>query len=279
MRILLIIATLAVFVVNALAQTTDVYEVYAIEYAASLGRSAVKDIAVGSASQDSIAFSFYIWYLKGDNGRRILVDTGFLRDSGGTGMPLREYQRPDLALRRIGVGPDEITDVIITHPHYDHIGGLGLFGRAAVWMQKNDYAYFVGEAWQKGANNAGLDRRDVPGIVRANTEGRLQFVNGDSVEIIPGVRVFTGSKHTFESQHLLVNTKAEKVLLASDDAWFYCNIDSLLSIPLVFDQGAYVRQLRRMKTLVSAPGLIVPGHDPQVLSRFTKVASGVVRIR
>lgn len=279
MRIPLIIAALVIFVVNALAQTGNVYEIYAIEYAASLGRSAVKDIAVGSASRDSTAFSFYVWYLKGDNGRKILVDTGFLRDSSGKGMPLREYSRPDLALRKLGVGPDEITDVIITHPHYDHIGGLGLFARAAVWMQRNDYVYFVGDAWQKGANNAGLDRRDVPGIVSANTEGRLQLVNGDSVEIIPGVRVFTGSKHTFESQHLLVNMKAEKVLLASDNAWFYYNIDSLLSIPLVFDEAAYVRQLRRMKTLVSSPGLIVPGHDPLVLSRFTAVAGGVVRIR
>jgi glyoxylase-like metal-dependent hydrolase (beta-lactamase superfamily II) len=146
-------------------------------------------------------------------------------------------------------------------------------------MQKNDFAYFVGDAWQKGAYNVGLDKRDVPKIIQANLEGRLQLVNGDSLEIIPGIRVFIGSKHTYESQHLLVDTKAEKVLLASDNCWFYYNLNNLLSVPLTFDPQAYIRQLRRMKTLVSNIDLIIPGHDRSVFSKFTEVSKGVLRIR
>jgi glyoxylase-like metal-dependent hydrolase (beta-lactamase superfamily II) len=76
-----------------------------------------------------------------------------------------------------------------------------------------------------------------------------------------------------------VNTSAEKVLLASDDVWFYYNLQNLLSVPLTFDADAYIRQLRRMKTLVSNPDLIIPGHDVLVLSKFPSVAKGVVRIR
>jgi len=281
MRLPVIIASLIALFVSALSQTQtrDVYEVYAIEYATSKSRAPVKDIALDTTSTESVALSFFVWYLKGDNGRKVLVDTGFLEDSTKPRMSLKEYQRPDLALQRIHVGANEITDVIITHPHFDHIDGLELFNKATVWMQKNDFAYFVGDAWQKGANNFGLDKQDVPKIIQVNLEGRLQLVNGDSLEIIPGIRVFTGSKHTYESQHLLVNTKAERVLLASDDAWFYYNINNLVSIPLTFDPDAYVRQLRRMKTLVSNPDLIVPGHDALVLSKFSQVAKGVVRIR
>jgi len=260
-------------------QSRDVYEVYAIAYATSLKRAPVKAVAFASTSDDSVTFTYYVWYLKGDNGRRILIDTGFLQDSSKPRMALKDYQKPDLALRRIHVNADEITDVIITHPHFDHIDGLGLFSKGTVWMQKNDFAYFVGDAWQKGADHRGLDKEDVPKIIQANLEGRLQLINGDSVEIIPGIRVFTGSKHTFDSQHLLVKTHAEDVMVASDDAWFYYNIDNLLSIPLTFDPAAYVRGLRRMKTLVSNPDLIIPGHDGLVLSRFTPVANGVVRIR
>jgi glyoxylase-like metal-dependent hydrolase (beta-lactamase superfamily II) len=48
---------------------------------------------------------------------------------------------------------------------------------------------------------------------------------------------------------------------------------------MTFDAHAYVAQLRRMKTLVADTQLIVPGHDPLVLSRFHQVAKGVVRIR
>jgi glyoxylase-like metal-dependent hydrolase (beta-lactamase superfamily II) len=216
--------------------------------------------------------------LKGDNGRNVLVDVGYLRD---TTKPLdysEEYQRPDSALKRINVNRNDITDIIITHPHHDHIGGLQLFGNATIWMQKKDFAYFVGDAWQKGASHLGLNKKDVPKIIQANLEGRLQLVNGDSIEIIPGIRVFIGSKHTYESQHLLVNSKTDKVLLASDDCWFYYNLNHFLSIPLTFDTNAYVSQLYRMKTLVADTNMIIPGHDPLVISKFKQVARGVVRI-
>jgi glyoxylase-like metal-dependent hydrolase (beta-lactamase superfamily II) len=275
----ILITFLLTLVISLQAQDQNSYEVYAIEYASAARRAPVKTIALNATSNDSVTFSFYVWYLKGENGRRILIDTGFLPDSSRRMMPLKEYVRPDLALQRIHVNADEITDVIITHPHSDHIGGLGLFTRGTLWMQKNDYTYFVGDAWQKGANHAGLDKGDVLKTVQANLEGRLHLVDGDSVEIIPGIRVFTGSKHTFESQHVLVTTKLEKVLLASDDAWFCYNIDNLVPITLTFNPDAYAKGLRRMKTLVSNPDLIIPGHDSLVLSRFTRVADGIVRIR
>jgi glyoxylase-like metal-dependent hydrolase (beta-lactamase superfamily II) len=281
MRIFLIVALQLTFIVSGFPQTTqnNVYEVYAIEYGSSNGHVPLKAVAVNAASDDSTTFSFYIWLLRGANGRCVLVDTGFLEDTTGSSPRLTEYQRPDLALQRIGVNANDITDIVITHPHYDHIGGLELFKKGTIWMQLGDYAYFVGGAWQAGINNRGLDKRDVLNIVQANLDGRLRLVNGDSLEIIPGIRVFIGSKHSYESQHLLVNTSTEKVLIASDDSWFYYNIQNLLSVPLTFDTDAYVKELRRMKTLVSNPDLIIPGHDALVLSKFPTVAKGVVRIR
>jgi glyoxylase-like metal-dependent hydrolase (beta-lactamase superfamily II) len=278
-RSLVILASLLLLLGFTFSQTRNVYEVYAIEYAKGSSRVAVSDVAIGAKSKDSVTFSFFVWYLKGDNGKRILVDVGFLEDTTKAVKSFSYYQRPDLALQRINVNADDVTDVIITHPHSDHIDGLDLFTKATVWMQKNDFAYFVGDAWQKGASHMGLDKQDVPKIIQANLDGRLQLVNGDSIEIIPGIRVFIGSKHTYESQHLLVNTRTDKVLLASDDSWFYYNLDHLLSVPLTFDPQAYVAQLRRMKTLVADTQLIIPGHDALVLTRFTQVAPGVVRIR
>lgn len=278
-RSLIIAASFVLILGFSFSQTRNVYEIYAIEYAKMKSPSSASDIAIGGNPGDSVTGSFFIWFLNGDNGRRVLVDVGFVQDSTKPLGYLQDYQRPDLALQRINVNPNDITDIIITHPHFDHINGLHLFGKATIWMQKNDFAYFVGDAWQKGASHMGLDKQDVPKIIQANLDGRLQLVNGDSIEIIPGIRVFIGSKHTYESQHVLVNSKTDKVLIASDDCWYYYNLDHLLSVTLTFDANAYVTQLRRMKTLVSDTQLIIPGHDRLVLSKFEQVAPGVVRIR
>jgi glyoxylase-like metal-dependent hydrolase (beta-lactamase superfamily II) len=269
------------FAAISFSQNLNVYEVYAIEYARPKSvRGPASTIALDAPSSDSVTWSFDFWYLKGSNGRRVLVDVGFLEDVGKLRQfKTGDYQRPDRALGRLNVVPDEITDVIITHPHWDHIDGLSLFGKATVWMQKNDFAYFVGEAWQSGGENMGFEKQDVRTIIQVNLEGRLRLVNGDSVEVIPGIRVFIGSKHTYECQYLLVDTRAEKVLIASDNCWFSYNLEHLASIPLTFDTKAYAAQLRRMKTLVSDPQLIIPGHDGLVFSRFERVAEGVVRIR
>jgi glyoxylase-like metal-dependent hydrolase (beta-lactamase superfamily II) len=259
-------------------QTTDQYEVYAVEYAASDAMTPATAVSIGGSPQDSVSFSYYIWFLKEHNGRNVLVDVGFERDYS---KPLSGmfYIRPDSALQRINIHPDDITDIIITHAHYDHIGGLDLFTRGTIWMQRNEYEYFVGDAWQRGADYRGLNKDDVLKIVRANLDGRVQFVDGDSIEIIPGIRVFTGSKHTFESQHLLVDTKTDRVMLASDDSWFWYNLEHDLSITLTMDANAYITQLKRMKRMVNNIDLIIPGHDQLVMTKFPKVAEGVVRIR
>jgi glyoxylase-like metal-dependent hydrolase (beta-lactamase superfamily II) len=263
----------------SLAQPRNVYEIYAIEYAKMKSRLPVSSVAVGAKSSDSVSVAFYIWYLNGDNGRKILVDAGLVQDSLKPLAYLKDYLRPDLALQKINIKPNDVTDIIITHTHFDHIDGIQLFPKATIWMQKNDFAYFVGDGWQKGASHAGLEKQDVLKIIQANLDGRLNLVNGDSLEIIPGIRVFIGSKHTFESQYLLVNSSTDKVLIASDDCWYYYNLDQLLPVPLTFDTNAYATQLKRMKTLVTDTRLIIPGHDALVLTRFRQVADGVVRIR
>lgn len=280
MRKLLLVVSAMIMSISGVAfcQQPDAYHVYAIEYAALRGTAPVSRIAVGATQDDSVHFAYFFWYLDGNNGKKILVDTGFREDSSAPKLPLKSYTRPDSALARLGVTPDEITDVVISHPHFDHIDGLVFFKNATVWMQKKDYDYFVGEAWQKNGNHYGFTHEDVMNIVRVNLEGRLRLVDGDSLEIIPGIRVFIGSRHTWESQHLLVDTPNGKVMVASDDDWFYYNLHHLLPIPLTFSPKGYVEQLKRMKRLVSDTTLIIPGHDGSVLQKFPAVAKDIIKI-
>jgi glyoxylase-like metal-dependent hydrolase (beta-lactamase superfamily II) len=257
-------------------QTSDEYQVFALKYTDGQNISAQRMIA-GANPADSVRVCYMFWLLKGANDRNILVDVGFI-DTTKTG--IKNYVRPDLLLQRINVKPSDITDIIITHPHNDHIGGINLFPNAKVWMQKDDFGYFVGGAWQENGFSRGFQKNDVRNIIEINLQGRLKLVEGDNVEIMPGIRVFIGSKHTFENLYLLVNSnsKTNKIVVASDAIWFYYNLDKLLPATLCMDPKAYVEAMKRMKTLVTNPDLIIPGHDDLVFSKFPEISKWIVKI-
>jgi glyoxylase-like metal-dependent hydrolase (beta-lactamase superfamily II) len=182
-------------------------------------------------------------------------------------------------LQKIGIKAEDVTDLIVTHPHFDHIGGIDLFPNAMLWMQQKDFDYFVSIAWQKGGFSDGLDKKDVIKLIQKSIDGHLTLVNGDNKEILSGIKVFIGSKHTYESQYVLVNGTSGKTILASDNIWYYYNLKHLLPIPkYTFDPKAYVSAMKRMKTLVTNPELIIPGHDALVFSKFPTVADRVVKI-
>ena len=234
---------------NTFCQNNN-YQIYALRFATLNFKTPIAFSAVGSTSKDSTGICYMVYLLKGNNGRTILVDAGFTETPAMYNMQAFTYIRPDSILKQININPTDITDLIITHPHWDHIGGIDLFPKAMVWMQEKDYNYFVGTAWQKDGDNSGFNSKDVHKIIQKNIDKQLTLVKGDSIEIIPGIRVFIGSRHTYESQYVLVGTGSDKVIIASDNTWLYYNLTSLLSIPITFDQKAYIQNLKRMKSMV-----------------------------
>ena len=259
---------------------TNTYEIYALKFATLNFKMPLAAAAVGSTSKDSTGLCYIVYLLKGNNGKIILVDAGFTEPIKPYPWQAFTYIRPDSVLRKFNINPAAVTDVIITHPHWDHIGGIDLFPNAMIWMQKEDFNYFVGTAWQKGENpDNGFNPIDVAKVIQKNLQGKLTLIKGDSVEIMPEIRVFIGSKHTFETQYVLVGTGANKVIIASDNSWLYYNLTHLLPIPLTFDQKAYLQNLKRMRAMVKNVDYILPGHDPLVFSKFPKVMDGVVKIK
>ena len=266
--------------VSAYSQNVN-YEVYALRFASVEHSFPLSSFVVGASDKDSLHGIFMFWLIKGSNGRNILVDAGFLKDvEEAKGFDLKNYVRPDSVLTRAGLRAENITDVILTHPHWDHVGGIGLFPNAQVWIQKEDYCYFAGAAWQKDGRR-GFNKRDVRELLELNLTGKLILVDGDNKEIIPGIMVYTGSRHTFNSQFVLVKSGRDKIILASDNVYTYYNLEHLKSAPnyATFDTSAYVRSMIRMKTLASNIKFIIPGHDGSLFSKFPAIAEGVIKIK
>ena len=106
-------------------------------------------------------------------------------------------------------------------------------------------------------------------MVRRNTEGKLRFIDGDNVEVLPGIRAYTGGRHTFASQYILVETDPPFVL-ASDNCYLYRNLETRSPI-VTFrpeDGKANLAALERMISLAGAAERVIPGHDPLLFEKF-----------
>ena len=246
--------------------TSPEYSIQAIRYASAEGE--VAGLVMGAPKGEKISIAMVVWLIRG-GGHNILFDSGYHRDTFLKYFPATEYIRPDQAVKLANVEPEEITDIVISHAHWDHLGGIDLFPKATVWIQKEEFRYYTGDAWQPGGNHGGIDPEDVRQLVKLNTEGRLRLVDGDNVEIFPGIRAYTGARHTFASQYLRVDGNPPFVL-ASDNCYLYRNLAEHKASATFSeaDQAANLKNQARMIELAGSADRVVPGHDMLQFQKF-----------
>jgi len=269
---LFILTSLTVF-----AQSRPAYEVYAIRYA-TIPDFPVAELVSGADRARKLDIAMTIWLVRGAN-RNVLVDSGFYHERFFKDWTVRNFIKPSDALVPLGLKPDDITDIVITHLHWDHADGIDLFPKARIWIQTEELEYYTGEAWETHETSDGIDPQDVLELVKFNTEGRVGLVHGDAQEILPGLTCYTGGKHTHQSQYLGVTTAAGTVILASDNRYLYENMEKHVPIAETLDATSNLRAQDRMKRLAARPELVIPGHDPSVFDRFPRIAPGIVRIQ
>ncbi len=254
-----------------------VYEAYAVRYA-TLRSFYVANLVQGADPKRTLDIAMTIWVLKVPGGKTVLVDAGFYRPRYLAGDRVVDYTRPDKALDRLGIKPEDVTDIIASHMHWDHVDGLDLFPNAKIWIQRAEFDHHTADARRPAAEQKDEQPEYVLALMKLQREGRVQLVDGDAKEIIPGILVYIGGKHTFESQYAVVNTRAGHMVIASDNVYLYENLDKHVPIAQTLDAKSNLAAQDRMKTLASSPKLIIPSHDPEVFVRFPKPGNGVARL-
>jgi len=274
LRLVILLAATALISGRGAEAQRPSYDVYAVKYAELRGFP-LRALVLGADSTAKADLVMMVWVLRGAD-RVILVDAGFHRDEFIKSWSPVDFVRPSQAVAPLGISPEEVTDVVVTHLHWDHADGVDLFPRARVWVQRTEYEHYGDAA---NLPRSGVFASTMAALERVAAEGRLRLVRGDSAEVAPGVFAYTGGRHTKESQYVSVPTASGQVVIASDNLYLYHNLDRRRPIAATWDTVSNLAAHDRMRRLAGAPKLILPGHDPAVFDRFPRVAPGIVQIK
>ena len=249
----------------------ETYEVYAIRYA-TMAMKLSENFVGGDPHEQGSPLDYFVWLAKSPS-RTFVIDTGFdakVAERRGRKMLLS----PDLGLKRLGVDAAEVRDVIITHLHYDHVGNFAMFPKAAFHLQDSEMQYATGRHMAQPVFSRGYEVEEVTAMVRRVYEGRVTFHDGDA-QLAPGLSLHHMGGHTLGIQSVRVHTRIGWIVLASDAAHLYANMEQVRPFPIVHDIGAMVQGYRRLRELADDPRYVVPGHDPQVMQRYAAAGPGL----
>lgn len=250
------------------------YEVYAVKYAHHERRSR-ENFLGGDPHDVPMPLDYFVWLIRGA-GREIVVDTGFSAEMAAKrGRTL--LRCPSEGLRLLGVDAAKVSDVVITHLHYDHAGNLGLFPAATLHLQDRELNYATGRYMCHECFRGAYEVEDVVSMVRRVYAGRVRFHEGDA-EIAPGVSVHLVGGHTMGIQSVRVMTRRGWVVLASDASHFYANMEEVRPFPIIWSVAEMVEGYAKLRSLAASPQHIIPGHDPLVMARYPAPSAGLAGI-
>ncbi|MDE2361530.1 MAG: N-acyl homoserine lactonase family protein [Hyphomicrobiales bacterium] len=238
------------------------WQVHALRYARHDERTARDNfLRQTDLHEGPTPLDYFVWAIcSGDDA--IVVDTGFSEESATRRN--RKILRPvGDVLTGFGLDPATVADVVITHLHYDHAGNLDLFPNARFHLQDREMSFATGRHMCAACINHAFDVEDVVRMVRAVYADRVVFHDGDA-EIADGVSLHRVGGHTDGLQMVRVSTERGPVVLASDAAHYYANMETGNPFPIVFDLGGMIQGWRRARELAGADDRIIPGHDPMV---------------
>ncbi len=243
------------------------FAIKAIRYG-TLAQFPLSSLSVGSDESIRVDIPAIFWLLDNKT-RRVLFDCGFYRQPWIDKYNAVDLIRPDDAVRMAGIEPERISDIIISHVHFDHIGGVDLFPQAILWIQKEEFNYYAGPAWHEGRAPRGVDRKDIFYLASRQREGKLMLIDGDDREIMPGIRIYTGGRHTYASAFIRVEGNPVYVL-ASDNCYLFSNLatHSPVHTFAFSDHEANLKAQERMIALAGTADRVMPGHDALIFDRF-----------
>jgi glyoxylase-like metal-dependent hydrolase (beta-lactamase superfamily II) len=251
------------------------YEIYAVKFSGPFSSSGA--FVMWMKDWEAVVErNYYFWCLKSSD-HAVLVDAGVSPELARK-KTLANYVNPARLLEAMGVDVNEINHVILTHLHWDHVDGVTLFPHAKIYVQRAERDFWLDDKMAlQSPFTFFLNEQSRNTLKECEGDSRMILLDGDR-QILPGIECLLAPGHSIALQAVAVNTEKGIAILGSDCAHLFRNYEEEWPSALIIDMVAWVNSIKDLKSRVSHPELLFPGHDPLMTSKFHEIAPGITRL-
>jgi glyoxylase-like metal-dependent hydrolase (beta-lactamase superfamily II) len=212
----------------------------------------------------------------------VVLDAGYVRQELGEPFNAQDWTEYAALLAEIGLRPEQVDYVTISHMHWDHTGGTSRFPNAKFIVQRDELEFAAGAMPHNSPARGQFQAGDVLDMVKLNWDGRVLLVDGDAEELVPGLDAYLTPGHTNGTMTICLDTVKGRVCYAADAVYTYRNIDEDIPIGLALNVGQAVESYKKIRRVLRG-GTLVPGHEPKLFEDpdslgFRKVSEHAVAI-
>ncbi len=220
--------------------------------------------------------AYYFWVLRRRD-ETILVDTGF-GPPVGAARGRTCLVPPVQALRELGVEPESVSTVIVSHFHYDHTGNLDAFPQAQLVVPQEELDFWTGPMAARFHFGSHVEPTEIEYIADAHAAGRVRTTVGTE-ELLDGITAIAVGGHSPGQQLTMVEAASGPVVLASDAVHFYEELELERPFAVMHDLERMYAAYDVLKELARSGATIVAGHDPDVARRHGTGNAGQTAVR
>lgn len=235
------------------------FELYAIQYGESL--FSTKKIFDDIKDNTQVPFAWLFYVLKIDE-KIILIDTGFSDEK-----KIKKYninfQNPIELLRKSNINPEQITDIIITHSHFDHMGNVDQFDNAKIYISQTELTNFLKNTSNQKTKDFLIDNNNL-----------ITFDN--EINLFDTIKIKEIGGHTQGSSVVFIYNDNNKYVLTGDECYLIENCIQARPIGSLYD---HEKNKIFIETISRSNYEILTFHDPKIFKKYERIFDWMVKIK
>jgi len=267
------------------------YSIWVLEYS-SVMKFPKTGVLYGAHNEGTLKLPYCYTLVQG-NGHNVLFDVGHMNKGWakefGDLLGVGNWHSPRTVLAEMGLKPEDIDTVLISHAHFDHFGNVEDFPKATFYIQEREIAKFVAAMALPQRMRfvmTGIDPGDILRGVDLARQRRLVCVDGSLQDVLPGIDLHAAfDTHTYGSMWVSVRNDGKRAsedvwVLAGDLAYQFENFGDSGSggkpdrmyIPVGLAVGSQERLVETTEEMVKLVGYetrrVIPPHEERLKDRF-----------